>query len=211
MARKLLLDWAPEDTAAVLHAQYRAEAVAEVRTRLHALWLLRRGETPTAVAAMVGVERSSVQRWLRWYRESGLAAVRSGQALFPDAGPGAAGGDGGGHGSVCHGAGGAGLDRGPVWGGLYRGQHVHAAAAAGDPAEGAPAPAHAGGSPGPDGLEKGGLGVRLKAVGLKAGQGIVWGDEMRLGLRGQVRRVWAPRGVAVAQEVQIGWSYTNPV
>ena len=35
----------------------------------------------------------------------------------------------------------------------------------------------------------------------------MWGDEMRVGLRGQVRKVWAPRGVAVAQEVQIGWKY----
>jgi len=56
-------------------------------------------------------------------------------------------------------------------------------------------------------LEKGGLGARLKAVGLQAGQGIVWGDEMKLGLRGQVRQVWAPRGVAVSQAVQIGWKY----
>ncbi len=57
-------------------------------------------------------------------------------------------------------------------------------------------------------MEKGGLGARLKAVGLQAGQGIVWGDEMKLGLRGQVRRLWAPRGVAVTQAVQIGWKYT---
>ncbi|MYA03723.1 MAG: hypothetical protein F4Y37_03815 [Caldilineaceae bacterium SB0664_bin_22] len=56
-------------------------------------------------------------------------------------------------------------------------------------------------------MEKGGLGACLKAVGLKAGQGIVWGDEMRVGLRGQVRKVWAPRGVAVSQAVPIGWSY----
>ena len=49
------------------------EPVAEVRTRLHALWLLRRGEGPTAV---VGVGRNAVQRWLRWYREGGLDAVR---------------------------------------------------------------------------------------------------------------------------------------
>ena len=42
-------------------------------------------------------------------------------------------------------------------------------------------------------------------------RGIVWGDEMWLGLRGQVRRVWAPRGVVVSQEVQIGWSYTYVV
>ena len=51
--------------------------MAEVRTRLHALWLLRRGEGPTVVAAVVGVGRNAVQRWLRWYREGGLEAVRS--------------------------------------------------------------------------------------------------------------------------------------
>ena len=43
MARKLAVVWAAEDTGAALHARYRAEAVIEVRTRLHALWLLRRG------------------------------------------------------------------------------------------------------------------------------------------------------------------------
>ena len=37
MARKVSVDWASEDTADALHAQYRAEPVAEVRTRLHAL------------------------------------------------------------------------------------------------------------------------------------------------------------------------------
>ena len=35
MARKTAVVWAAEDTAASLHAQYRAEP--EVRTRLHAL------------------------------------------------------------------------------------------------------------------------------------------------------------------------------
>ncbi len=38
MTRKVSLDWAPEDTADALHAQYRAEPVAEVRTRRHARW-----------------------------------------------------------------------------------------------------------------------------------------------------------------------------
>ena len=54
MARKTAIVWAAEDTADALHARYRAEAVAEVRTRLHALWLLRQGQGPTAVAAVVG-------------------------------------------------------------------------------------------------------------------------------------------------------------
>ena len=77
MARKTAIVWAAEDTADALHARYRAEAVAEVRTRLHALWRLRLGEGPTAVAAVVGVSRNAVQMWLRWYRSGGLAAVRS--------------------------------------------------------------------------------------------------------------------------------------
>ncbi|MCY4522937.1 MAG: winged helix-turn-helix domain-containing protein, partial [Caldilineaceae bacterium] len=77
MARQIAVDWAAEDTEADLHAQYRAEKVTEVRTRLHALWLLRRGEPPAAVAAAVGVGLRSVHRWLQWYREGGMAQVRS--------------------------------------------------------------------------------------------------------------------------------------
>ena len=77
MARKTAIVWAEEDTADALHARYRAEAVAEVRTRLHALWLLRQGEGPTAVAAVVGVSRNAVQQWLRWYRSGGVAEIRA--------------------------------------------------------------------------------------------------------------------------------------
>ena len=120
---------------------------------------------------------------------SGGGAVPSvgwaGQARLPDAGAGAAGG-GGGHGGVCDGGRSAGLDRGAVGSGLHGGRRLHAAAAAADPAQDAAAPAHEGGPPGPGGLEKGELAERLAAAGLKAGQGIVWGDERRVGLRGQV-------------------------
>lgn len=77
MARKTAIVWAAEDTADALHAQYRSEPVAEVRTRLHALWLLRLGEGPSEVAAVVGVSRNTVQTWLRWYRSGGLAEVRA--------------------------------------------------------------------------------------------------------------------------------------
>ncbi len=34
----------------------------------------------------------------------------------------------------------------------------------------------------------------------------MWGDEMRLGLWHAVRKVWAPRGVAVSREVPSGRS-----
>jgi hypothetical protein len=40
---------------------------------------------------------------------------------------------------------------------------------------------------------------------------LYWGDEMRVGLLGQVRRVWAPRGVKVVQVVEYKreWAYLN--
>jgi DDE superfamily endonuclease len=48
-------------------------------------------------------------------------------------------------------------------------------------------------------VEKGGLADALTSAGVTTTAGLVWADEMRLGLRGLVRRVWAPRGVKVRQ------------
>jgi hypothetical protein len=44
-----------------------------------------------------------------------------------------------------------------------------------------------------------------------AGERVGWADEMRVGLLGTVRRVWAPRGVKVRQVVQMRreWRYLN--
>ena len=78
MARPAAIPWAAADTAEALHQRYLAEAEGAVRTRLHALWLLRQPEadwTPTTVAAALGVHRCTVQQWLKWYREGGLEAV----------------------------------------------------------------------------------------------------------------------------------------
>ena len=49
----------------------------------------------------------------------------------------------------------------------------------------------------------------LVAAGVRRGAGIVLADELRLGLRGQVRRVLAPRGVKVVQRLQLSyqWAY----
>jgi len=60
-------------------------------------------------------------------------------------------------------------------------------------------------------LEKGGLTAQLGAVGCRGAHGLSWGDEMRVGLIGQVRRVWAPRGVKVEQAVEYEhrWVYLN--
>jgi hypothetical protein len=60
-------------------------------------------------------------------------------------------------------------------------------------------------------LEKGGLSAELEEVGCTDVAGVYWGDEMRVGLIGQVRRVWAPRGVKVEQVVEYKreWAYLN--
>lgn len=58
-------------------------------------------------------------------------------------------------------------------------------------------------------MEKRGLTERLEAAG--ASESVFFGDEMRLGLIGQVRRRWAPRGVKIRQPVEFTyeWAYLN--
>ena len=56
-------------------------------------------------------------------------------------------------------------------------------------------------------MEKGGCVAALGAAGVTAGTTLAWADEMRLGLHGRVRRVWAPRGVKVRQRVQLRYEW----
>ncbi len=72
--RKLPIAW--QEDAATLGRRYRAEPVAEVRTRLHALWLVRQGTAVKAAAQLVGVHLRTVREWLAWYRGGGRAASR---------------------------------------------------------------------------------------------------------------------------------------
>ena len=73
--RKLTIEWAAGDDAASLYARYRRERRADVRPRLHGLWLVRTGRTTREAAAVLGVDERTVQRWLAWYRAGGLALV----------------------------------------------------------------------------------------------------------------------------------------
>jgi transposase len=73
--RKLAIAWAAEDDAASLYGRYRREQRADVRPRLHALWLVRTGHTTRETAAVLGVDERTVQRWLAWYRGGGLAPL----------------------------------------------------------------------------------------------------------------------------------------
>lgn len=58
-------------------------------------------------------------------------------------------------------------------------------------------------------MEKRGLAEALQAAGVPVAPGVSWMDELRLGLRGVVRRVWAPRGVKIGQplELRYQWRY----
>jgi len=58
-------------------------------------------------------------------------------------------------------------------------------------------------------VEKRGLSERLEAEA--SPEAVFFGDEMRLGLIGQVRRRWVPRGVKLRQlvEFEYEWSYLN--
>ena len=73
--RPLAVEWAAEDDAASLQARYRRERRADVRPRLHGLWLVRAGRSAREAAEVLGVHERTVTRWLGWYRAGGLAAV----------------------------------------------------------------------------------------------------------------------------------------
>lgn len=75
--RPLVIAWWAEDEEAALKARYRKERRPDVRPRLHALWLLRSGRGVREVAQVVGVHERTVQRWVGWYRDGGVAAVRA--------------------------------------------------------------------------------------------------------------------------------------
>lgn len=74
--RPFRLTWQDEDTTATLKATYQTERDPSVRQRVQGLWLLRSGWSLSQVAAALGVQYRTVQRWVAWYRAGGLAQVR---------------------------------------------------------------------------------------------------------------------------------------
>jgi transposase len=55
---------------------YRAERETELRTRWHALWLLRKGSSLQETAQVVGVHLRTLFKGLSWYRQGGIEAIR---------------------------------------------------------------------------------------------------------------------------------------
>jgi hypothetical protein len=56
-------------------------------------------------------------------------------------------------------------------------------------------------------VEKRGFGEALTAQGVRLGQRVVFVDELRVGLIGQVRRRWTVRGVRLCQRVERSYEW----
>ena len=73
MVRHVVVAWAesPEE----LYQRYTAERDRSRRNRLQALWLVRTGRSVGEASRIAGVGPRSLERWLGWYRQDGLAEV----------------------------------------------------------------------------------------------------------------------------------------
>jgi len=73
MGRRVVAEWA--ESADELYGQYTAERDVPRRQRLQALWLVRTGVSVAEASRVAGVGQRSLERWLGWYRQGGLAGV----------------------------------------------------------------------------------------------------------------------------------------
>lgn len=73
MAQRLQIEW--QEDEATLKKLYLGEKDAQNRTKLQGLWQLRRGRTVAEVAGIVGKHPRTVQDWIAWYRQGGIAEV----------------------------------------------------------------------------------------------------------------------------------------
>ena len=72
---RLQVEW--QEDEATLKKLYQQERDHQNRTRLQTLWYLRQGRTMGEAAELVGVHYRTVQEWVAWYRQGGVAEVLS--------------------------------------------------------------------------------------------------------------------------------------
>ena len=72
---RLQVEW--QEDEATLKKLYQQERDHQNRTRLQTLWYLRQGRTIGEAADLVGVHYRTVQDWVAWYRQGGIAEVLS--------------------------------------------------------------------------------------------------------------------------------------
>jgi transposase len=81
MGRPLEIPWQHDE--ATLFQLYRAEKRPDIKPRLHALWLLRRGYSLAETATIVGVHYVTAQQLVAWYRQGGIQEVRAHRKAGP--------------------------------------------------------------------------------------------------------------------------------
>jgi transposase len=67
------INW--KQTSEELEQRFKQEKHPERRKRLQALWFVSQGKEVQQTAQEVGTARSSLTRWLNWYRTQGLESV----------------------------------------------------------------------------------------------------------------------------------------
>ena len=74
MSRQITpIDW--KHTPEELEQQFKQEKHPQRRKRLQALWFVSQGKEVQQASQEVGTARSSLTRWLNWYRTQGLESV----------------------------------------------------------------------------------------------------------------------------------------
>jgi len=214
--RPFEVEW--QDDEETLYELYKKEKDWQDRRRYQALWLLRKGKKLSEVAELVGVHYRTVQEWVKWYREGGLEEVRK-HRLGEAGGPKARLGEE----ELAKLK--AKVEEGEfktIWeamewvkdefGVTYRYWGMRWVFKRLRLKKKVPRPQNPKASKEKQQeWKEGGLGEKLEEVGYCGDEGLYWADEMRVGLIGQVRRVWAPVGVKIVQKLQYTyeWEYLN--
>ncbi|GAK50669.1 hypothetical protein U14_01902 [Candidatus Moduliflexus flocculans] len=73
MGRRWYCDW--QHSEQELFQVYHHATNGRLLPRLQALWQLRRGRSLAEVATLIGDTYRTVQTWVTWYRQGGLAEV----------------------------------------------------------------------------------------------------------------------------------------
>lgn len=224
MSRPLDISWCPGDTEESLMQRYKLEKDTSLRTRLHALALLRQGSPVTEVMRILDISRRSICRWVSWYKNGGIEEILAHK-------------QGAGGGRPCL------LDaqqQGTLWAEVasgyfrtagqirewiaerfdvtYATQSIYGLLRHLGCVSKVPRPRHEKADVQAQKHWKGeGMKNALIESGMSSGDTFFFSDEARIGLHGSNRRVWGVRSIEVVQLTQIRrqWKYifsvVNPI
>ncbi|WP_459879416.1 helix-turn-helix domain-containing protein [Desulfothermus naphthae] len=74
MSKRMNIEWREGEKE--LLELYKREQDVEIRSRLHAFWLLRKGYSVAEVKKVLGIHERTLRRRIAWYRSGGIEEVR---------------------------------------------------------------------------------------------------------------------------------------